>query len=511
MSGTDYTQTPNLGLYKPLYNADAEQWGFHLNANADVLDAAVGSSVNVLAFGADPTGVADSSSAINEALSQVAPNGRGKSAYLPAGTYHIRNTLALSGGQTLYGDGRGNTIITISDDFNPMAMAVITLAAAPITASPQSDPGPCVRDLYIQFAQPQTQNSRANFKTLAAGGTSAPGGTGVMYPWAVAVLNNCRPRLSRLRIGGAWDGITTNGVNASYWLEDIEMGALDCGLSLGEGASGVYDWCHINGYHFWPFDLDIDPLITGVYSDLQTIAMRVGAQNGLEARGIVSYEGRVVFTAASVDTWAAIANLNLDNNGARLEIATCRFMEITNLQTVADNSTGSQVEVDGGIVSIVGWYGQHANQASLEVTGGDVTVSNTRWQQNNTVAGCAFVTGGTLRLSGVSAQANVTGAWSQPLIGQFGAGVLTVDGVAVTGVAGSGGLGINYYTDNPGNLIGAVTTASGWTVNHVAGQLGDYGITPPMANFANDAAAAAGGVAVGQLYRNGSVLQVRVA
>ena len=31
-----------------------------------------------------------------------------------------------------------------------------------------------------------------------------------------------------------------------------------------------------------------------------------------------------------------------------------------------------------------------------------------------------------------------------------------------------------------------------------------------LSNYANDTAAAAGGVAVGQLYRNGSVIQVRV-
>jgi hypothetical protein len=32
-----------------------------------------------------------------------------------------------------------------------------------------------------------------------------------------------------------------------------------------------------------------------------------------------------------------------------------------------------------------------------------------------------------------------------------------------------------------------------------------------LGNYANDAAASAGGVAVGSLYRNGSVLMVRVA
>lgn len=33
---------------------------------------------------------------------------------------------------------------------------------------------------------------------------------------------------------------------------------------------------------------------------------------------------------------------------------------------------------------------------------------------------------------------------------------------------------------------------------------------PLPQNFANDAAAAAGGIAVGQLYRNGSIVQIRV-
>jgi hypothetical protein len=41
MSGTDYTTTPNLGLYKPVYDADDGQWGTHLNTNADTLDSAI--------------------------------------------------------------------------------------------------------------------------------------------------------------------------------------------------------------------------------------------------------------------------------------------------------------------------------------------------------------------------------------------------------------------------------------------------------------------------------------
>ncbi|HEY2416413.1 MAG TPA: hypothetical protein VGH84_00720, partial [Steroidobacteraceae bacterium] len=50
MSGTDYNTTPNLGLYKPIYNADPENWGTHLNSNADTLDAHLATSGGTAVF-----------------------------------------------------------------------------------------------------------------------------------------------------------------------------------------------------------------------------------------------------------------------------------------------------------------------------------------------------------------------------------------------------------------------------------------------------------------------------
>ena len=47
MSGSpDYTLTPNLGLFMPNYDMDDGTWGAHLNQNASVLDAVIGSSVH---------------------------------------------------------------------------------------------------------------------------------------------------------------------------------------------------------------------------------------------------------------------------------------------------------------------------------------------------------------------------------------------------------------------------------------------------------------------------------
>ena len=63
---------------------------------------------------------------------------------------------------------------------------------------------------------------------------------------------------------------------------------------------------------------------------------------------------------------------------------------------------------------------------------------------------------------------------------------------------GAGGLRIRKKSDGSGGVILTVDSAGRVAI-------------PIMTSYANDAAAAVGGVAIGQLYRNGSVVQVRVA
>lgn len=68
MSG-EYTLTPNLGLFKPEYGLDAEQWGFHWNDNADRLDQFFGNSTAgpflPLAGGEDVTGPVNFTGAVS--------------------------------------------------------------------------------------------------------------------------------------------------------------------------------------------------------------------------------------------------------------------------------------------------------------------------------------------------------------------------------------------------------------------------------------------------------------
>ena len=68
-------------------------------------------SISVLDFGADPTGVADSTTAIQAALTA----GSGKGVYVPAGTYNITATLKITGSTHLFGDGEVSIITTALD------------------------------------------------------------------------------------------------------------------------------------------------------------------------------------------------------------------------------------------------------------------------------------------------------------------------------------------------------------------------------------------------------------
>jgi hypothetical protein len=70
--------------------------------------------VNVLDFGADPTGTNPCAYAINAAIASIASTG-GK-VYLPAGTYLIRGSINISNSNiALFGDGVGVTTISCAD------------------------------------------------------------------------------------------------------------------------------------------------------------------------------------------------------------------------------------------------------------------------------------------------------------------------------------------------------------------------------------------------------------
>lgn len=100
---------------------------------------------NVLDYGADPSGAADSSAAFSSALAT------GRNVYAPAGTYRLNNQITLNDAthaQSLYGDG-ANTILSVDTSLDPS----LTTGVINVLSGTHSDYPPTIADLAIRFAQ----------------------------------------------------------------------------------------------------------------------------------------------------------------------------------------------------------------------------------------------------------------------------------------------------------------------------------------------------------------------
>jgi hypothetical protein len=110
MSGTDWTKTTNLGLFKPNYDADNNQWGNHLNTNADTLD----STIHALQTGVGGAGT----------VSSVGTSGAG----ITGGPITTTGTLAVQ--------WNGGSVNALGSN---LAITTGTLAVTGLAASATSD------------------------------------------------------------------------------------------------------------------------------------------------------------------------------------------------------------------------------------------------------------------------------------------------------------------------------------------------------------------------------------
>jgi hypothetical protein len=112
MSGSDYTTTPNLGLFKPTYDADDEQWGTHLNANADVLDAAFAPTGGLFL----PIAGGTMTGAVTLAGVSTAPTAvAGTNTTQIASTAFVTAALASAGGVTSFNTRAGVVTLNSAD------------------------------------------------------------------------------------------------------------------------------------------------------------------------------------------------------------------------------------------------------------------------------------------------------------------------------------------------------------------------------------------------------------
>jgi hypothetical protein len=202
---------------------------------------------NVIAYGADPTGAADSLAAFTAAAAT------GKDIDIPNGTYKLTNKWTLSTpGQQVFGQDRNNTIILInSATFNMAATAVIAITAA--------EPGCNLSDFTIKFVQPDTA-VRANLSN---------------YPTAIDMKNAARSHLKRLMIYAGMVGIDARDNVGGARFEDLHMACFNQNLMIDGALSMVF----VKGCVFWPFGLTLNQQTP--YFDTNAVGIDSGRCDGL--------------------------------------------------------------------------------------------------------------------------------------------------------------------------------------------------------------------------------------
>ena len=390
-------------------------------------------SANVLFFGADPTGVADSATAINAAAAT------GKEVWLPSGTYYVKSALNVSGGQCLYGDGDNATWLKIDQGFSSSASGVIVMGGS-------AGLGACVHDIGFTFAQPSTQSSRASYATLAAGCTSGSGGTGCMYPPAIYDAVVTRPRLWNLSVWGAWDGITLVG-NVVPWIQNVEMGALDIGLQMDGGQ----DFSHIKGWHSWEFGLTA----TGpaaIYSDGTTIGWQIGREDGLNAVDADFFSARLIFTANASNSVATnqLTNIDLDNGASTLEINGGTSLQFANVYKTGTSPTATcPINVTAGTTQIDQLNLSASASTNLVcVTGGALRVVNGFVSLASAASSAFYETGGGLRID--NTYFSVPSAMTGTVISQTGGYITVRNSFSWPGTSGTF---LSVGSDNASNNI----------------------------------------------------------
>lgn len=315
-------------------------------------------TINAKDFGAVGDAVtANEHTAINKALAT------GKSVRLNPGIYVLGDAIPpTTPGQVLQGSGRNATILRVPASFN--------LSATGVLHSNGGEPGIDVRDLWVQFMQPDV----------------AVLGSLIAYPPAVYAQATPRLRIRRCRITGARTAIDMRGNSGGVLIEDLEVSSFDYAVRI----DGALDSVRIEDLHHWPFGLTANQQT--VFYASSNIGVESGRCDDLKITGclfigggkqikLINSGGGTTFGTISdtqFDTWGSVdmadGNVSMNNcswsagdasvrpvlhTGGNLRIANSNFecaVALTNPMIDSSMSSGaaSYLSVIGSIFRVSG-------------------------------------------------------------------------------------------------------------------------------------------------------------
>jgi hypothetical protein len=209
-------------------------------------------------------------------------------------------------------DSTKPTAITSRTNRNGPTTTVLSIAGSVVTLSTNiAAPGVASGDTILFGAV------RSMFKTLTAGGTSGPGGTGVQYPWAIYTPGGQTTLIRNVMITHAWNGVYFRG--SAFTISGLDVFAYSIGLDIDQ----CYNFPSLTDYRFYPwgyYGAGVAPAdaILNVYYDGATVAGNFGEVDGLGAHNFQTWAGQLNLTAAW--TWGEFTNLMLDGDHANLNI-----------------------------------------------------------------------------------------------------------------------------------------------------------------------------------------------
>ena len=295
---------------------------------AEVLTDANGTKfVNVLNYGADPTGTLDSSTAFNNALNY------NKSVYVPKGTYLIQNKVVVNSGNRLYGDFRRLEMNAMNSGNYPLIKTDVSNVH---NGSFELGIGGAIEGMV--FRQLQVAEGSIPSTWLPAGKTCNAlyyGGNGGIFVRDCAFL-------------GYWNMLYSTGNMGQSIIENIELDCYNAITSTGTDADTIY----LSNIHKWVF------MGKGIAGTLQPGAGDAGINNTTYARG-------TLFDFRYAD-W--------------LQITNC-FSHSTKSYLKSTDQLG-QASITGGGYDYEVYYGHTTNEVAINLLGatgdaGNISITGT--------------------------------------------------------------------------------------------------------------------------------------
>jgi len=366
MSGSsDYTLTPNYHLYKPNYDADVDNWGYHLNNNADTLDALLATSGGGAVFlplsGALPMRGALTLLDGGTAISQTAADGR----YLQQAQGDARY-LQLTAGGTVAGATTFSSPLTLSDGGTAISQAAADGRYLQLTAG-GTVAGPLTLSGGASFG------ANCNFTTGFTVGTALSGSTLLR----LAAPSTVNATLQFFKGGTTtpshrWDVLTSATANG----ETLQAVPYD---DTGNGLSALFTAYRYSGISkqggpYW----NIAP-------------WSVGAAAATSPNGSICNQVNNVIDTQPTTTLAAnpIATTNGSANVTLTWVSACAAGgPIGTFNTTSETWVSIAGATAVGGITLAGWYAAHtidndhfyvqaASAASSTATGGGSAVTVT--------------------------------------------------------------------------------------------------------------------------------------